>query len=183
VKPGGKKQKQLKKPVQINTSSSVECGARHFAVLLFWFNSAHPGYLDSQDTFYAGTIKGVGRFYQQTFIDTYSKWPKPNSTKLGQAPYQQDMHYSCRSAQRPVPPFFAEQTRVLSTAGSPKPTITSSTLRSTTSSTHKPRQIIRRLTAFLRHSFNDCNSGLNTPWRACRQNRQPDTVHHGIWSR
>lgn len=21
-----------------------------------------------------GTIKGVGRFYQQTFVDTYSKW-------------------------------------------------------------------------------------------------------------
>lgn len=33
----------------------------------------HPGYLGSQDTFYVGTIKGVGRIYQQTFIDTYSK--------------------------------------------------------------------------------------------------------------
>jgi len=30
----------------------------------------HPGYLGSQDTFYVGTIKGVGRIYQQTFIDT-----------------------------------------------------------------------------------------------------------------
>lgn len=36
--------------------------------------TAHPGYLGSQDTFYAGTIKGVGRSYQQTFVDTYSKW-------------------------------------------------------------------------------------------------------------
>lgn len=35
--------------------------------------TAHPGYLGSQDTFYVGTIKGVGRIYQQTFIDTYSK--------------------------------------------------------------------------------------------------------------
>jgi transposase InsO family protein len=35
--------------------------------------SAHPGYLGSQDTFYVGTIKGVGRVYQQTFVDTYSK--------------------------------------------------------------------------------------------------------------
>ena len=34
----------------------------------------HPGYLGSQDTFYVGTIKGVGRIYQQTFVDTYSKW-------------------------------------------------------------------------------------------------------------
>jgi transposase InsO family protein len=33
----------------------------------------HPGYLGSQDTFYVGTIKGVGRIYQQTFIDTYSR--------------------------------------------------------------------------------------------------------------
>lgn len=35
--------------------------------------TAHPGYLGSQDTFYVGTLKGVGRVYQQTFIDTYSK--------------------------------------------------------------------------------------------------------------
>src|SRR3984885_7159815 len=33
----------------------------------------HPGYLGSQDTYYVGTIKGVGRIYQQTFIDTYSR--------------------------------------------------------------------------------------------------------------
>jgi transposase InsO family protein len=33
----------------------------------------HPGYLGSQDTYYVGTIKGVGRIYQQTFVDTYCK--------------------------------------------------------------------------------------------------------------
>ena len=33
----------------------------------------HPGYLGAQDTYYVGSIKGVGRIYQQTFIDTYSK--------------------------------------------------------------------------------------------------------------
>jgi len=33
----------------------------------------HPGYLGAQDTFYVGTIKGVGRIYQQSFIDTYAK--------------------------------------------------------------------------------------------------------------
>jgi len=33
----------------------------------------HPGYLGSQDTYYVGTVKGVGRIYQQTFIDTYCK--------------------------------------------------------------------------------------------------------------
>ncbi len=33
----------------------------------------HPGYLGAQDTFYVGNLKGVGRIYQQTFIDTYAK--------------------------------------------------------------------------------------------------------------
>ena len=33
----------------------------------------HPGYPGSQDTFYVVTLKGVGRIYQQTFVDTYSK--------------------------------------------------------------------------------------------------------------
>ena len=35
--------------------------------------SQHPGYLGSQDTYYVGNLKGVGRIYQQTFLDTYSK--------------------------------------------------------------------------------------------------------------
>ena len=42
----------------------IECGE---------IETAHPGYLGSQDTFYVGTLKGVGRIYQQTFVDTYSK--------------------------------------------------------------------------------------------------------------
>ena len=33
----------------------------------------HPGYLGGQDTYYVGHFKGVGRIYQQTFIDTYCK--------------------------------------------------------------------------------------------------------------
>src|SRR5437868_12337291 len=35
--------------------------------------TAHPGYLGTQDTYYVGTIKSVGRIYQQTFLDTYAK--------------------------------------------------------------------------------------------------------------
>jgi transposase InsO family protein len=31
------------------------------------------GYCGAQDTFYVGNLKGVGRVYQQTFIDTYAK--------------------------------------------------------------------------------------------------------------
>ena len=37
------------------------------------FESEHPGYCGAQDTFYVGNMKGVGRIYQQTVIDTYSK--------------------------------------------------------------------------------------------------------------
>src|SRR5690242_15847041 len=35
--------------------------------------TANPGYLGAQDTYYVGTIKSIGRIYQQTFIDTYAK--------------------------------------------------------------------------------------------------------------
>ena len=37
------------------------------------FESECPGYCGAQDTFYVGTLKGVGRISQQTFIDTDSK--------------------------------------------------------------------------------------------------------------
>ena len=37
------------------------------------FESECPGYCGAQDTFYVGNMKGVGRIYQQTFIDTSSK--------------------------------------------------------------------------------------------------------------
>jgi transposase InsO family protein len=37
------------------------------------FESEHPDYRGAQDTFYVGNLKGVGRIYQQTFIDTYTK--------------------------------------------------------------------------------------------------------------
>jgi transposase InsO family protein len=46
--------------------------------------TAHPGYLGSQDTFYVGNMKGVGRIYQQTFVDTYAKvaFAKLYTTKM-----------------------------------------------------------------------------------------------------
>lgn len=37
------------------------------------FESECPGYCGAQDTLFIGTLKGVGRIYEQTFIDTYSK--------------------------------------------------------------------------------------------------------------
>jgi len=36
-------------------------------------DTAHPGYLGSQYTFPVGTLKGVGRVYQKSYVDTYSK--------------------------------------------------------------------------------------------------------------
>ena len=36
-------------------------------------DTVHPGYLGSQDTFYVGHFKGVGRAYQQTYVDTYCR--------------------------------------------------------------------------------------------------------------
>jgi transposase InsO family protein len=65
--------------------------------------TAHPGYLGSQDTFYVGTLKGVGRVYQQTFVDTYSKWATAKlyttKTPITSADLLNDR----------VLPFFAEQ--------------------------------------------------------------------------
>jgi transposase InsO family protein len=37
------------------------------------FESECPGYRGAQDTFYVGTLNGVGRVYPQTFINTYAK--------------------------------------------------------------------------------------------------------------
>src|SRR5438552_14925143 len=37
------------------------------------FESECPGSCGAQDTCSVGTLKGVGRIYQQTFIETYSK--------------------------------------------------------------------------------------------------------------
>ncbi len=37
------------------------------------FESECSGYCGAQDTIYVGTLKGVGRIYQQTFLDSYNK--------------------------------------------------------------------------------------------------------------
>jgi hypothetical protein len=57
------------------------------------FDSEHPGYCGAQDTFYVGNLRGVGRIYQQTFIDTYTK------VGLCQALRPQEPHHGGRSAQ------------------------------------------------------------------------------------
>ena len=65
--------------------------------------TAHPGYLGSQDTFYVGTIKGVGRIYQQTFVDTYSKWAAAKLYTTKTPITAADLLNDC------VLPFFEEQ--------------------------------------------------------------------------
>lgn len=63
----------------------------------------HPGYLGAQDTYYVGNIKGVGRIYQQTFIDTYSKVAKAKLYDRKNALTAADMLNDV------VVPFFEEQ--------------------------------------------------------------------------
>jgi transposase InsO family protein len=63
----------------------------------------HPGYLGSQDTFYVGHIKGVGRIYQQTFIDTYTRVAMVKLYESKNALVAADM------LNDRVLPFFAEQ--------------------------------------------------------------------------
>ena len=78
--------------------------------------SPHPGFLVAQDTYYVGYIKGVGKIYQQTGLDTHSNvgFAKvyPDRTALAAADFLNDR----------VLPFFDEQgirvLRVLSDNGS-----------------------------------------------------------------
>jgi hypothetical protein len=64
------------------------------------FDSECPGYCGAQDTFYVGTLKGVGRIYQQTFIDTYSK------VAFAKLYDRKDSANGSRSAQRPGAAVF-----------------------------------------------------------------------------
>ena len=78
-------------------------------------DTEHPGYLLAQDTMYVGHLKGVGRIYQQTVMDTYSSvaFAKLYTTKtpVTAADLLNDR----------VLPFFAEQSvpvlRVLTDRG------------------------------------------------------------------
>ena len=51
--------------------------------------TAHPGTSGAQDTFYVGTLKGVGRIYQQTYIDTYAKVGFRKCTRLTRILHEQ----------------------------------------------------------------------------------------------
>ena len=59
---------------EVLTERQLRCMERAKEEKIAWgeIETEHVGYLGAQDTFYVGTLKGVGRIYQQTFIDTYS---------------------------------------------------------------------------------------------------------------
>ena len=104
-------------------------------------DTAHPGYLGSQDTFYVGTLKGVGRIYQQTYVDTYAKTAQAKlyTTKTRSPPPTCSTTRSCRSTSFTICRCCASSpTGEPSIADAPSVTITSCSWPSTTSNT--PRQ-------------------------------------------
>jgi hypothetical protein len=152
----------------------------------------HPGYLGSQDSFYVGTIKGVGRIYQQTFVDTYSKWAAAKLYRTKTPITAADM------LNDKVLPFFEEQgmgiLRILTdrnTAAECKSMITSFSLACAASSIRKRRPDIRKPTAsanaftrlytmsFIRSHFGE----PSTPhWTLCRlilTHGLPNTTRNG----
>jgi len=50
--------------LKLKASNDKDCGQ---------IETAHPGYVGSQDAFYVGNLKGIVDVYQQMFVDTYSK--------------------------------------------------------------------------------------------------------------
>lgn len=93
--------------------------------------TAQPGCLGSQDAFYVGTLKGVGRVYQQTYVDTYSNYAHvnlyTNKTSITVADLLNDR----------VLPFM--ETHELNFAAKQKVMIISCSLRSMILITLKPR--------------------------------------------
>jgi Winged helix-turn helix len=120
------------------------------------FESEHPGYCGAQDTFYVGNMKGVGRIYQQTFIDTYCKVALAKlydrKTPITAADLLNDRVLS----------FFAEHCFACSpiaaanSAATPSTTSTSFISRWKTSTTVAPRLRARRPMASASASIKRC---------------------------
>src|SRR5246500_764971 len=137
------------------------------------FESECPGYCGAQDTFYVGTLKGVGRIYQQTVIDTYAKvaFAKlyDRKTPITAAEILNDR----------VVPFYDEHGIRLSrmpivalSSAAARATNTNSISRSRTSITAAPRPRARKPTAFASVSIArswTSSTGLRSARRSIRR--------------
>jgi hypothetical protein len=135
------------------------------------FESEHPGYCGAQDTFYVGNLKGVGRVYQQTFIDTYTKvaFAKlyDRKTPITAADLLND---------RVLPFFDSHEVRLLRMLTDPgseycatrSGTSTNSTWRSRTSITHAPRPRARRPMASASASTRPCSTNYGSTANSLR---------------
>jgi hypothetical protein len=135
------------------------------------FESEHPGYCGAQDTFYVGNLKGVGRVYQQTFIDTYVKVAcaklYDRKTSITEADLLND---------RPLPLLEEHEAKLLrvladatvSIAATRSGTNTSFTLRSKTLITWAPRPRARKPMAFASVSTKRCSTSSIAPPSARR---------------
>jgi transposase len=140
------------------------------------FVSECPGYCGAQDTFYVGTLKGVGRVYQQTFVDTYAKvgFAKlyDRKTPITAADLLNDR----------VIPFYEEHgiplQRVLTDRGKPNIAVipsgmnTNSISPSRTSITPEPRPGVRRPTASSSASTKPCSTSSIASPSAKRSTRR-----------
>ena len=126
------------------------------------FESECPGYCGAQDTFYVGTLKGVGRVYQQTFIDTYAKvgFAKlyDRKTPLTAADLLNDrvVPFFDEHEHRAQPGADRSRHRVLRQPGAPR--VRALSRRSRTSTTAAPRPRARRPTASASASTRRCST-------------------------
>ncbi len=67
-------EKQVAETGQVLTEAQLQAMEKAREERVSWgeIETEHVGYLGAQDTYYVGHIKGVGRIYQQTFLDTFS---------------------------------------------------------------------------------------------------------------
>ena len=97
-----KLEEQVAKTGAVLTDSQLQAlqKAEEEKISIGEIETEHVGYLGAQDTYYVGHIKGVGRIYQQTFIDTFS------SVAFAQVVHDEAPHQLGGSPKRSSDPIF-----------------------------------------------------------------------------